>query len=135
MAGKLDTHRSFNTWGGRKWQYPSAHRPFTPTRPTLHQQEGDQMHQQNIITPQKTKSQTSTMIQLHPPTEWMTKTYYQTTKDPTIINARHFQSKGTNQKISLLISMVAQKMSTHKPDSNTSRIIGTALQYPTAHQP
>jgi hypothetical protein len=69
------------------------------------------------------------MIQLHPPTEWMTKTYYQTTGDPTIINARHFQSKGTNQEISLLISMVAQKMSTHKPDSNTNRIIGTALQY------
>ena len=59
----------------------------------------------------------------------MTKTYYQTTKDPTIINARHFQSKGTNQEISLLISMVAQKMSTHKPDGNTYRIIGTALQY------
>jgi hypothetical protein len=98
-----------NTWGGGKWQYPLAHQPFTPTRPTLHQQEGDHLHQQNTITPQKTISQTSPMIQLHPPTEWMTKTYHQTTKDPTIINARHFQSKGMNQEISLLISMVAQK--------------------------
>ncbi len=118
-----------NTWGGGKWQYPSAHWPFTPIKPTLHQQEGDQPHQQNIITPKKTISQTSTMIQLHPPSEWMTKTYYQTTEDPTIINTRHFQSKGTNWEISLLISMVAQKMSTHEPNRDTNRIIGTALQY------
>jgi hypothetical protein len=69
------------------------------------------------------------MIQLHPLTEWMTKIYYQTTKDPTIINARHFQSKGMNQEISLLISMVAKKKAIHEPDGNTNRIIGTALQY------
>ncbi len=31
-----------NTWGGGKWRYPLAHQPFMPTRPTLHQQEGDQ---------------------------------------------------------------------------------------------
>jgi hypothetical protein len=30
-----------NTWGGGKWQYPLAHQPFMPARPTLHQQEGD----------------------------------------------------------------------------------------------
>jgi hypothetical protein len=52
----------------------------------------------------------------------MTKTYHQTIEDPPNINARQFQSKGTNQEILLLIYMVSQKMYTRKPDGATKTI-------------
>ncbi len=47
----------------------------------------------------------------------------------THINARQFQQEGTNQGISLLVSMVAQKMNSNpEQGGDTSRINGTALQ-------
>jgi hypothetical protein len=90
-----------------------------------------QQIQQDIITPQKTtQPQTSTMIQLEPPTKWMTNQYHLIIQDPTIISARQFQNKGSNQEISLLISMVAQKMNNQtQQDGDTNRITGTSLQY------
>jgi hypothetical protein len=77
-----------------------------------------------------TKMLTPTMIQLRNSTEWMRETYTQISQSQTIINARLFQSKGTNQETSLLILMVAQKINNNpEKGGDTNSINSTALQY------
>jgi hypothetical protein len=85
-------------WGGGNRQFPAAHKHFIPIG-VYPQQEGDQdqRHQHTIITPQKETPQSTIMIQLFLPMKWTTDIWKLITNDPTKINMRQFQNKGTNK--------------------------------------
>jgi hypothetical protein len=73
------------------------------------------------------------MIQVKPPTTWMNESWRLISSDPSKINARNFQSPGTNEGSSLLITMVSKQMqevmNTTGTDGLPSKIYGTHLMY------
>jgi hypothetical protein len=118
------------TWGRGNWQFPSTHKKYTPFR--FNQQQDNEQRKHDTI-PQKYANPQPTSIQIQHPTKWMNQTWQQTITDPTKINARHLQSKGTNEGSSLLISMVVKRMQhrmgTTEPDEPPSKVYGTPLQF------
>ena len=111
-------------WGGGDFRFPSSHKQYEPI--------GLTPEQTNIITPQKV-NQTPTMIQVKPPTTWMNETWRLISSDPSKTNARNFQSPGTNEGSSLLITMVSKQMqevmNTTRTDGLPNKIDGTHLMY------
>jgi hypothetical protein len=73
----------------------STHKKYTPFG--FDQQQDNKQSNQHDTIPQKYANPQPTSIQIQPPTKWMNQTWQQTITDPTKINARHLQSKGTNE--------------------------------------